>query len=337
MPVAQRREFYSSDGVRLSYLIADKSQGRGPLLVFCHGFPGLAYSWRHQLAAAAESGYRAVALDMRGYGESDAPEVVADYSLKHIGSDLLSLLVELNAEEAIFAGHDFGAAVAWYMALAAPKQVRGLMVLSVPYDYDYYGRRGAGESAQECPTQQFARIARSQFLHAHYFQAPGVAEAELDDRCAVFLRRIFWALGAEGDLLSAFHAGGSERGYLNVLPPVTKPLPWSWLDQGDFAIYADAYCQRGFRGALNWYRVADINWDINRRFVNDFIEVPVCFIAGAQDPVLVMSGDTALSFMRDRVPDLRDCVIIPDAGHWVQQEQPKLVNEIMLRFLASLK
>lgn len=333
----QRRSFLAPDGVKLSYLIADKTDGRGPLLVLCHGFPGLAYSWRHQLAAAAERGYQAVAPDMRGYGESDAPQAVSQYSLEYIRADILALLGELNAEQAVFGGHDFGAAVAWYMALAAPAQVRGLVVCSVPYDHDYYGRRGLRADASEVlPSVWFAQVAKTQFLHAHYFQQPGIAEAELDEQCAVFLRRLFWALSAKGDLLSSFARADPDAGYLDVLPPVSERLPWLWLSQADFAVFADAFCRRGFRGALNWYRVADINWELNRRFMDANITVPVCFVAGAKDPVLVMSGENAMAFMRSRVPDLRECVVIADAGHWVQQEQPQAVNDVMLRFLQGL-
>lgn len=335
MKALQRHNFVAPDGARLSYLLADHSDGQGPLLVFCHGFPGLAYSWRHQLNCAAAEGYRSVALDMRGYGESDAPQAIAAYSLDVIAADLIALLAEFDARQALFVGHDFGAAVAWHMALTAPERVRGLVVLSVPYDYDYYGRRGG--ALEECPTDHFARVAKTQFLHAHYFQAPGVAEAELDEQCAVFLRRLFWALSAEGDLLSAFKDAGPQAvGYLEVLPTVLAALPWGWLSQTEFAVYADAFCRRGFRGALNWYRVADINWALNRRFIGATIAVPVCFIAGEKDPVLVMSGDDALSFMRSKNLDLRECVIVSGAGHWVQQEQPQAVNEVMLRFLRSL-
>lgn len=336
MSSVQRRNFVAADGVRLSYLMADRSGGQAPLVIFCHGFPGLAYSWRHQLLALAENGYRAVALDMRGYGGSDAPESVSAYSLEHIRSDLLSLLTELNVTEAVFAGHDFGAAVVWYMALAAPEYVRAAIVLSVPYDHDYYGRRGRGNEATELPSKLFARAAQSQFLHAHYFQSPGVAERELEAQCELFLRRIFWALSAKGNLLSAFAQARPDAGYLEVLPPEPESLPWSWLSRGEFSIYADTFSQRGLRGPLSWYRVADINWEINRRFVGVAIQVPVCFMAGQQDPVLVMSGDAALEFMRKRVSDLRECVIIPDAGHWLQQEQVGRVNEIILRFLRSL-
>lgn len=335
MIAVQRCQYSSSGGVRLSYLLADQTAGEGPLVVFCHGFPGLAYSWRHQLQAVAAAGYQAVALDMRGYGDSDAPSAITDYSLDHIRADLVALLDERACEQAVFVGHDFGAPVVWHMALAEPARVAGLVVLSVPYDFDYYGRRGRDRD-DERPSEQFARIAQSQFLHAHYFQTPGVAERELDTHCGAFLRRLFWALSARGDLLSAFEQAPLTGGYLDVLPPVPQTLPWSWLTQTDFAVYADTFSRCGFGGALNWYRVADINWEINRCYLGKIIEQPVCFLAGERDPVLTMSGDQALSFMHSRLTDLRDCQVIPGAGHWVQQEQPAAVNARLLAFLGSL-
>ncbi len=336
MLAIQRDAYQSSDGVRISYLIADKTAGKGPLIVFCHGFPGLAYSWRHQLLAAADAGYRAVALDMRGYGESDAPEAIADYSLIHSRRDLLTLLDTLGETSAVFAGHDFGAPVVWHLALTAPERVSALIVLSVPYDHDYYGRYGRGQEDEVPPSAVFSSIARKQFLHAHYFQAPNVAEAELDARCSEFLERIFWVLSAKGDLLTAFEEGDPRGGYLEALPAVPEKLPWSWLSLADFAVYTESFSTSGFRGALNWYRVADINWEINRRYIDEEVSVPVCFIAGADDPVLTMSGAGSLQFMRAKVPDLRECLIIPDAGHWVQQEQASIVNDAVLKFLQGL-
>ena len=335
MIAVQRRQYVSAEGVRLSYLLADQTAGQGPLVVFCHGFPGLAYSWRHQLQAVAAAGYQAVALDMRGYGDSDAPAAVADYSLDHIRADLVALLDERACAQAVFVGHDFGAPVVWHMALAEPARVAGLVVLSVPYDFDYYGWRGQ-DGEGERPSDQFARVARTHFLHAHYFQAPGVAERELDTHCAAFLRRLFWALSARGDLLSAFAQAPPTGGYLDALPAVPQTLPWSWLTRTDFAVYADAFSRRGFAGALNWYRVADINWELNRRYRGKSIGQPVCFLAGECDPVLTMSGDQALSYMRGRLGDLRDCQLIPGAGHWVQQEQPAAVNARLLDFLDQL-
>ena len=148
MIAVQRRQYVSAEGVRLSYLLADQTAGQGPLVVFCHGFPGLAYSWRHQLQAVAAAGYQAVALDMRGYGDSDAPAAVADYSLDHIRADLVALLDERACAQAVFVGHDFGAPVVWHMALAEPARVAGLVVLSVPYDFDYYGWRGQDGEAR---------------------------------------------------------------------------------------------------------------------------------------------------------------------------------------------
>ncbi len=321
---------------QISCLVADHSDGRGELLLFCHGFPGLAFSWRHQLRYFARAGYVAVALDMRGYGDSSAPEDVADYSLDHIRHDLLAVLAHFGRSRAVFVGHDFGAPVVWNMALHEPESVVALVVLSVPYDFDYYGRRGLAPAQSTMPpTQQFSQVAQEHFLHAHYFQSPGVAERELDANCSRFLSRLFWSLSARGALLGSFASAPGTAGYLDVLPPAGMNLPWSWLSQADFAVYADMFSRTGFRGALNWYRVADINWQLNKRYVGQSIDVPVSFIAGSNDPVLTMSGEGALAFMAERVPGL-EVRIVDGAGHWVQQEQAEEVNAEMRRFLQSV-
>ena len=331
----ERQTINSEGGLNLSFLVADQTDGQGPLLVFCHGFPGLGFSWRHQLSYFARRGYLAVALDMRGYGDSDAPDAIADYSLDHIRADLLAVLAHFGKARAVFAGHDFGAPVVWNMALHEPECVAGLVVLSVPYDHDYYGRRGL-DAASQLPSALFAEVAQTHFLHAHYFQRPGVAEGELDEQSSTFLRRLFWALSAEGDLLSAFAASDSRQGYIDALPPVEQLLPWRWLSRAEFAVYAEAFSRTGFRGPLNWYRVADINWRLNARYLGQSVTAPVCFMAGSQDPVIAMSGEACWDFMRKRVPDLRRVELIPQAGHWVQQEQPGAVNSIMEDFLRSL-
>lgn len=331
----ERKMINSKDGLRLSCLVSDESDGRGPMMIFCHGFPGLAYSWRHQLRHFSRLGYVAVALDMRGYGDSDAPQAIADYSLDHIRADLLAVLAHFGKSSAVFVGQDFGAPVVWNMALHEPDCVDGLVVLSVPYDFDYYGRRG-DLSANVLPSVQFAKIAESHFLHGHYFQEPGLAESELDNNSSTFLRRLYWALSAKGDLLSSFGSGKNGQGYIEILPPVDEMLPWPWLSQAEFAVYAEVFSRTGFRGGLNWYRVSDINWQLNARYLGQNVSVPVCFLAGEQDPVIAMSAPDCWSVMNARVPDLRVCELLPEAGHWVQQEQPLLVNQKVSEFLAGL-
>lgn len=310
-------------------------QGEGPPVILCHGFPGLWYSWRHQLPALARAGFRAVAVDMRGYGRSSVPERVADYDMDRVSADLLGLLDALGEERAVFVGHDFGAPVVWNLALRAPERVAAVAALSVPYDFDYYGRGGRTEAALR-PSEAFALAAREGFLHAHYFQREGPADAELNARPREFLRRLYWALGSRGDYLRCRQHPSAGSGYLDTLPDDAPPLPWPWFTGEDLDFYAGEFQRTGFSGGLNWYRVADRNWELGERFVGVQVTVPALFIVGRQDPVLRMIPDDALESMRRRVPRLSGVVMVDDAGHWVQQEQPQRVNETLLRFLSSI-
>lgn len=327
------------NGITLHF-VSEGLENDGPLVVFCHGFPGLWYSWSKQIPVLAEAGYKVVALDMRGYGGSDQPEAIEAYDLDHVRGDLVALLDYLGEESAVFVGHDFGAPAVWNMALAEPDRVQGLVVLSVPYDFDYYGRRGVGhrgESAPEMlPSEGFAAYAENSFLHAHYFQQVGPAEQELESKTEEFFKRIYWALGAKGELLASFANGKPGMGYLDVLPE-SAALPWSWMTADDMAFYTAQYQASGFFGPLAAYRVCDRNWQLNARYLGQRIETPTLFIAGEQDPVMVMSGQESLDFMRWAVPGLQGCEIIPDAGHWVQLEQSDQVNQQMLEFLAEVR
>ena len=309
--------------------------GDGPLVIFCHGFPGLWYSWRHQMRAVAAAGFKAVALDMRGYGGSSKPANANEYTLDNIRSDLRAVLEAFGQQQAVFVGADFGAAVVWNMALAEPNLVRALVVLSVPYDHDYYGYFGQGGTglSGEPPSKRFADIGRASFLHAHYFQEPGVAEQELNAQPREFLTRLFWALSAQGDLRSAFDRGKPGMGYMDVLGPAGTPLPWAWMSETNMDYYVEQFGASGFTGPLNWYRACDLNWISNRQLIGQPIHQPCLFIAGRNDPVIEMSGPGALEFMRKMAPNLKDLLLLENAGHFVQLEQATPVSEAIVHFL----
>lgn len=314
------------------------SLGEGRPVVFCHGFPGLWYSWRHQLGPVAAAGWRAVAVDQRGYGRSDRPLDAADYDADHVMDDLLHLLDALGAEQAVFVGHDFGAQQVCNLAVRHPDRVAGVVVMSCPYDYDLAGRQGQGKAARMLPTEAFAMIAKTHFLHLHYFQQIGPAERELGARPADFLQRVFWALSAEGDYSDYRNHPSEGRGYLDVLQPA-PPLPWRWLSQAEFDTYLAEYLRCGpelaFIGGLNSYRTADRNWLLGEPYAEANIERPALFIAGKQDIVLDMVAPDALEVMRRRTPDLRGIALIEGAGHFVQMEQPAETNRVLLEFLAG--
>lgn len=328
-------------------------QGEGPLVILHHGFPGLWYSWRHQLPVLAAAGYRAVAVDQRGYGRSSRPVDPALYDMDYVMGDMLGLLDALGEQRAVFVGHDFGAPLVWNLAVRHPERVAAVIALACPYDFDLAGRAGAGTdgkvapgfeaafaSGETRPSELFAATARKHFFHMHYFQEIGPAERELGDQVRPFLTKLFWALSGQGSLLDWRKYGSEGTGYLEVLAEPELALPWPWLSEADMDYYVAEY-QRGgpataFIGGLNSYRMADRNWELGAPWAAAKVERPALFISGSEDPVLKMIPPDALDSMRRRVPDLRDVVLVPGAGHFVQQENPAAVNAALLRFLGGL-
>lgn len=305
--------------------MAVTEQGDGEPVVLCHGFPGLGYSWRHQMSALARAGYRVIAPDMRGYGDTDAPTDPRLYDRAHTVADLVGLLDTLDIDRAVFGGHDFGAHLTWDLPGLAPDRVRGLIQLSVPRTPRSPIRPSAG----------FAHMAAEHFVHFHYFQARGVADAELDGAPEEFLARIFHALSGAGNYLDCWSYPSEGNGYLDVLPPA-PPLPWSWLSVAEFDHYVDAFARSGFTGGLNWYRAEDAVWEQTADTHDMPITTPTVFIAGSADPVLTMMGSTALEATARMVPGLRETVIVPGAGHFVQMEAADAVNDAMIGFLRDL-
>lgn len=304
-------------------------QGEGPAVVLCHGFPGLWYTWRHQLAALSAAGYRAIAPDMRGYGRTTAPRDVTAYNRSTTVNDLVGLLDALDLHDAVFSGHDFGAHLVWDVPAWAGDRVRALIQLSVPRT-----RR-----LPVTPSVGFNYLASQHFTHLEYFQEPGVAESELDAQPKTFLATLFHALSGANRYLDCWdhpaHVGDKRNGYLDVLPS-PPPLPWNWLSEQDLDYYAAEFTRTGFTGGLNWYRAEDLVWSQNEHLHDRPIGVPVTFIAGSADPVLEMLGRDPMTAMADLVPGLRSVLIVEGAGHFVQMERPDAVNTAMIEFLGSL-
>jgi len=305
-------------------------QGTGPLVVLCHGFPESWYSWRHQLRALAEAGYRAVAPDMRGYGQTDAPAEIERYTLLHLVGDMVGLLDALGADTAVIAGHDWGAPVAWYSALLRPDRFRGVIGLSVPFR-----PRGAARPTTVMPQTE------DEVFYQLYFQAPGVAEAELERDVRATMRRVLCS--ASGDVVgrSVFGSQGAvgmvpRRGGLldRTVDPETLP---AWLTEADVDVYAAEFSRAGFRGGLNWYRNIDRGWELLAPWAGALVTVPALYVAGDRDIVVAFRGmDQLVPNLSKFVPNLRRTLMLPGCGHWTQQERPDEVNAAMLEFLASL-
>lgn len=309
------------------------SAGEGPLVVFCHGFPESWYSWRHQLPAVAAAGFRAVALDMRGYGRSDAPADVAAYSLSHLVADVVGVVTAVGAADAVVVGHDWGAPVAWYCALMRPDVFRAVAALSVPYQ----APTGCLPEGLTVGDLMRAKASDADYYRL-YFQEPGVADAEINADLESFLRGFLY--GISGDVVTD---GVRESGWAGYFPSGETfihqlPAPATlhgWITEDDIRIWVAELARNGIRGGLNWYRNLDATPAILAPFVGSTIRQPTLYLAGEHD---LMGGNTAkaLDRMRAEVPGLRDVRIYPGAGHWLPQERPDEVNAALLDFLRSL-
>lgn len=310
-----------TNGVRLHVAEA----GSGPLVVLLHGFPECWYSWRHQLAALAEAGYHVVAPDQRGYCRSDRPEAIEAYTILHLVGDVIGLLDALGEERAVVVGHDWGAPVAWSTALLRPDRVRGVVGLSVPY-------RPRGSAA---PIDVFRKVVGEGFYQV-YFQAPGVADAELGRDPRRSLRSLLWsgsgdAAGGRG-VTAVVPEGG---GFLDLMQdPETLP---GWLTEEDVDVYTTEFAESGFTGGLNWYRNIDRNWELTAPWAGAVVRPPALYVAGDRDLVVDFPGGRELIANLGRfVTDLRGATLLEGCGHWTQQERPDEVNRAILEFLSGL-
>jgi pimeloyl-ACP methyl ester carboxylesterase len=299
--------------------------GAGPLVVLCHGFPESWYSWRHQLRALAAAGFRAVAPDMRGYGGTDRPEAIDQYTLFHLVGDMVGLLDALGAEQAVIAGHDWGAPVAWLAALLRPDRFRGVIGLSVPFR-----PRGATRPTSVMPQTD------DMIFYQLYFQAPGVAEAEHERDVRHTIRAILYSIS--GDAPPAAGPVGMvprQGGFLaRMKNPTTLP---AWLTEADVDFYVKEFSRTGFRGALNWYRNIDRNWELLAPFAGARVMVPALYVAGDRDLVVSFPGmDRLIPNLANFVPQLRRTIMLPGCGHWTQQERAEEVNDAMIGFLRNL-
>ncbi len=226
--------------------------GKGPLVLLLHGFPESWYSWRHQLTALAAAGYHAVAPDQRGYCETGPPggpgqqAGIGEYTMLHLTGDVIALMDALGADQAVVAGHDWGAPVAWHAALFRPDRIRGVIGLSVPY-------RPRGSAAPIATL----RAALGESFYMVYFQQPGVADAELSRDPAATFRKVLYSLAGEAPGMRLIPAGG---GFLDAAADPAE-LP-AWLTQHDIDTYVAQYAESGFTGPLNWYRNLDRNWEL---------------------------------------------------------------------------
>ena len=310
-----RSRMVSTNGVDLHVVEAG---GEGPVVLLAHGFPELAYSWRHQLPALAEAGYRAVAPDQRGYGRSSRPDAIEDYDIHHLTGDLVGLLDDLEAAQAVVVGHDWGSMVASYLALLHPERVRRLVNMSVPHL-----PRGARRRSRRCATPSATCSSTSSTSRSRASPTPSWA-ATPPARCAGCSPA---PPGPDAPPDPAWFANDG-RGFVERMPE-PDGLP-GWLSGAELDHYVEEFRRTGFTGGLNWYRNFDRNWETTAELAGATVPVPSLFVGGALDLVLRMSPPGSA---HGALADHRGDVVVPGAGHWVQQEAPAAVNAALVGFL----
>ncbi|UVE18326.1 alpha/beta hydrolase [Pseudomonas sp. LS44] len=311
MPI--EHELLAVNDITLSLYSAGPPLGRPVWLL--HGFPECWHSWRQQIGALAEAGYRVLIPEMRGYGQSSAPPEPEAYELLTLCADIQEAMDALGQDEVCVIGHDWGAPVAWHLGLLEPERVKVLGALSVPFG----GR-------PKRPAIDIMREAnRDRFNYILYFQEPGVAERELDADIPRSLRLLL--LGGSGDVF--LQAKPADARLLDGMPePHGYP---EWCSAEDFAVYLRTF-ERGFRGPLNWYRNFTRNWQRTESLAERKIEQPSLFLLGDQDPVGKLEAYT-VKRMAELVPNLEQHVLA-DCGHWIQNQCAEQMNSLLLDFLA---
>lgn len=317
-------QFAEINGVRMAYYEAGPREGVP--IILCHGFPEIAFSWRHQLKALSDANRWVIAPDQRGYGLTQGPEAVEDYDLEHLCADLVALMDHLGAPKAIFCGHDWGGIIVWQMAIRHPDRVAGVIGLNTPFN--------------DRPPIDPIAIMRKRMgdeMYIVHFQEPGVADAVLGADVAksmnFFMKR---PLAIAGQPPSAGLATERKPGdpsafalvrMVEAYDPAVDPRP-ALLTPEEFEVFVEMFEKSTFTGGINWYRNMTRNWERSAH-IEHRVYQPSLMVMAENDAVLPPS---AADGMEQLIPDLEKA-LVHDSGHWTQQEQPEAVNRIILDWL----
>ena len=301
--------------------------GEGPLVLLVHGFPESWYSWRFQLPALAEAGYRVAAIDVRGYGSSEAPDAIDAYRLMDLAGDCVGVVEALGESTATIVGHDWGSPIASSAAQIRPDVFTAVALLSVPFS----------PRNRHKPTDIFRFIGGDEEFYIEYFQEPGRAEAEIALNPKRWLEGFYFSASGRspplkpGEKSMGFVAPDSLLGDRFLFP--SEPL--SWMTEEDLSFYAEEFAKAGFTGGLNRYRNVDQDWIDFRAWHGAPISQPSMFIGGEKDGPTIL-GASAIAGFKESLPALHSSTILPDVGHWIQQEAAEQVNELLIDFLQTV-
>jgi pimeloyl-ACP methyl ester carboxylesterase len=286
-----QHRFVQTNGIRMHYV----EQGEGYPVLFIHGYPELWYSWRKQIPALAKAGFRAIAPDNRGYGETEKPPKIEDYAIQKIVGDIVGLLDALNIDKTVIVGHDWGGIIVWQVALMTPERIERVISLNTPY-------RGR---TQARPMSYYKQTPDGRFNYILHYQEPGVAESEIMPDVRKWLS--------------------------STIKRIAKRT--EFLTEEELDYYTNAFTKGGITGPINYYRNMERNWESTPQLQDKQVMQKSLIIMAENDPILIPQSADG---MEKLVPNLTK-MYIKDCGHWTQQEQPELVNKMIVEWLQDLK
>ncbi len=310
-------------------------EGEGPLVIMVHGCPESWFSWRRQIPVIAEAGYKVVAIDVRGYGGSDKPHPIEEYTLKKISDDIIGIIDFFKEDQAILFGHDWGGPIVWYTSLLNEDRISAVAGLSVPY----FPQR------EISPLDVFEVIYKDKFFYQLYFQKEGVAESEFEPNLRKYLESTYFSIDARGmnkqfeNPLNAMTKGPDAKYLDDVVEFNSYP---DWINEDEMNYLINEFENSGMRGPLNRYRAQRIDFEELKDYRDKKLKQPAALMVGSLDPVNFFVGDgykdTAhLKEVFDPVyENLIATELINDVGHWTQQEAPEEVNRFLLDFLKQI-
>ena len=315
-----------SNGINIRLAI----MGEGPLIIFCHGWPESWYSYRYQLPAVADAGFKAVAYDVRGYGESDKPHEIEAYTMRNMTNDVVGIIDALGYDTAITIGHDWGGPIALNTAALNEDRIAATGTLSVPF-------MGRGPM----PTLDlWKEIYKDRFFYQLYFQKEGVAEEEFESDLS---RALFMTYTNSDGRGMKFNFEKSQSG---LVPEKNKDSTFlegmemfedfpNWFTKEDLDYFVSQFEISGLRGPFNRYRAQNIDWHEIPELEGKILKQPAFFVTGTLDPVnfFVPSDQTLIDRIGPNYKDLLFAEELEGIGHWTQQEAPEKVNSFILDFL----
>ena len=324
-------KFIDTNGITLRAAV----EGEGPLIIMVHGCPESWFSWRRQIPVIAEAGYKVVAIDVRGYGGSDKPHAIEEYTLKKIGADIIGIIDFFEEDQAILIGHDWGGPIVWYTSLLNENRISAVAGLSVPY----FPQR------EVSPLDAFEVIYKDKFFYQLYFQKEGVAESEFEPDLRKYLESTYFSIDARGmkkqfeNPLNAMNKGPNAKYLDDVVEFESYP---DWINKDEMNYLINEFENSGMRGPLNRYRAQKIDFEELKDFRDKKLKQPAALMVGSLDPVNFFIGDgykdtEHLKEVFEPVyENLIKTELINDVGHWTQQEAPEEVNRFLLDFLKQI-